>query len=597
MPYTEKLSAISHIRITIVTLVMDWCGRTFGSSPCTGTGSPCYNTFPTCKSPSAFDRKEKAYDFSSAKSPTSEIQTVFRDGSYGASPYGKARYGVDSWEDVARIDLSTRPYVTSVEYLPIEIKTNFTIRGRVKVAFFDEPDTDVGIDPYLSTRFTVEGTFWKKWLARNQNYKGRKIIVSEGFLGLPQNEFRQVWQGTIDAITISGGQVKLEAADFLDALADVKVPKDINCKLTAELAIYADPVKKTDATALFVDDAAALTEPTGYIRVGDEIMSYAIEDAQWGKLAVGRGQFESVRAEHKMGDSISLVRYFAPANPFDILQEMLSKDGGLPASAIDSTAFAYWKGWPGGELPFRAVVSEQLPLSDLYFELVDLLNCKSWITEGQQITIRRNVPNEPGRAYVTLTDAVNLVIRTPSIDLNPGSRVSRVLLYWDKDARLDLSIDKDAESKQGYGEPAEKVFYCRWLAPECGTESQLREFIDAFSFRQIWYFRNPLPLFTFRVELKDRDIAVGDYARFATDEIPTPSGAIVLGYIGQVVKKQDKDSQLELTCLMLPVQRAAFYAPDTCADYATATDAEKEYAFFSDDLNMVADGVAGYFFW
>jgi len=104
--------------IRLVYLYLDYCGNVFGTSPCLATGTPCFNTWKTCKFLSAFDNVGKTYKYSEV--------------------------------DAALPFKGVRPYVKSVKLLPTEIKTNLTVNARVSVTMVDEMDQDVDTDPYLS---------------------------------------------------------------------------------------------------------------------------------------------------------------------------------------------------------------------------------------------------------------------------------------------------------------------------------------------------------------------------------------------------------------------------------------------------------------
>jgi len=104
--------------VRLVYLHLDYCGNVFGTSPCLATGTPCFNTWKTCKYLSAFDNVGKTYKYSEM--------------------------------DAALPFKGVRPYVKSVKLLPTEIKTNLTVNARVSVTMVDEMDQDVDTDPYLS---------------------------------------------------------------------------------------------------------------------------------------------------------------------------------------------------------------------------------------------------------------------------------------------------------------------------------------------------------------------------------------------------------------------------------------------------------------
>lgn len=104
--------------IRLVYLHLDYCGNVFGTAPCLASGTPCFNTWKTCKYLSAFDNVGKTYKYSEV--------------------------------DAALPFMGVRPYVKSVKLLPTEIKTNLTVNARVSVTMVDEMDQDVDTDPYLS---------------------------------------------------------------------------------------------------------------------------------------------------------------------------------------------------------------------------------------------------------------------------------------------------------------------------------------------------------------------------------------------------------------------------------------------------------------
>jgi hypothetical protein len=106
--------------IRLVYLYLDYCGNVFGTSPCLATGTPCFNTWKTCKYLSAFDNIGKTYKYSEV--------------------------------DAALPFKGIRPYVKSVKLLPTEIKTNLTVNARVSVTMVDELDQDIDTDPYLAAK-------------------------------------------------------------------------------------------------------------------------------------------------------------------------------------------------------------------------------------------------------------------------------------------------------------------------------------------------------------------------------------------------------------------------------------------------------------
>ncbi len=212
MSYNSELNTIVRAKIYLVKLKLDYCGNTFGISPCTATGTPCFNTFPTCKDKANYNRTTKVYKY-----VTKGIDTKIID---------------------------ARPYVEEVSFYAQEIKDDDTSVGRVKVTMVDERDYDIGIDPYLVNRgyaniLDVPGNYWKKFIERNKNYKSRIIEIYEGFNTLDESEYKLIWAGKLTSITINESKVTLEAEDMLTALSKVKYPIATSIKTKDKLkAIY-----------------------------------------------------------------------------------------------------------------------------------------------------------------------------------------------------------------------------------------------------------------------------------------------------------------------------------------------------------------------
>ncbi len=191
--YGEIAKMISRMPSTLVIISLDYCGRTFGQSPCLATGAPCYNTYPTCKYTSAYQNIGKDYKFCLREKPV---------------PFP-----------------GPRPYLKDETYLATEIKPDeaVTMDYRVTLEFYDESDPDIGIDPYRvsptlrdagggnSEAIGVAGTFWRKLKARNSNYRGRLVKIKKGFItpSFIESDYVDYFVGIIDNIEVTGAAVKV----------------------------------------------------------------------------------------------------------------------------------------------------------------------------------------------------------------------------------------------------------------------------------------------------------------------------------------------------------------------------------------------------
>lgn len=566
MTYADQAEALSRTPVSLTVITLDYCGRVFGVAPCTASGEPCYNTFHTCKAKTAYLKGTKDYEFTSSDAPL---------------PFP-----------------GPRPYLKAVTLLPTEIGSEMTVKGRLKLDLYDEPDDDIGIDPYVAQRASVQGTYFKKLLARNPNYKGRPVATYDGFIGIDRSEFIQRGLGTIDSIAISKGVVTIEAVDGLKALAKIDIPPKLDIKVVSAIDTAATQITLSTLEGL---DAA------GYVRIGDEVIQYAALDVPTNRLMTcTRAAFGTAAAEHSANDKVDKCRYFPPTNPFDLLKEILSVDCSLNAGAFDSAAFDYWRDWPGGEVPFSALITESVTAEQLYFEICDVLDCASWVGEDLRITIRRNMPNEPGRAYTLISDAATISNKSPQVDLNDAIRVTRVILYWNKTilaaddqvtsyGRADIGVDPDAEGPNDYNEQVEKIVYCRWISTRYLQEEVVNGYVKDFVLRRMLNLRDARPIITISVELKDAAIRTGDYAIVQTDELQTAAG-IPISERYQVVRREPKGASIGLKLQQLANERVCFITPDAAPEYDSAAVADREYGYISDDSGGINDG-AGYLIW
>ncbi len=531
----------------------------------------CYNTFETCRDRTNYAKSTKEYKFT-----TADAKLPFKSGE--------------------------RPYIKSISYMPTEIKDELTVKARTTIELYDEPDTDIGIDPYYATRSSIQGTFWKKLLARNPNYKGRYVNIYEGFSSLAEVDFVQKFVGVIDNITMGRGSVKIEVVDLLKALEKVDIPPKLDVKLAIDVAI--DALQMT----LSGTDLTSLDDPLGYVRIGDEIIKYEAINTTTGIISTcTRGVFSTTAATHSAKDKVQKVRYYAPDDPFQQMIDILG-DAGTDLAYVDTDAYTDALSWPAGDLDMSAVISEPTKASDPYWELVNLLGCKSWVGEDLKITIARDIPNRPGRTYTTFTDDENIKEKSASVDLNQASLITRCSIYWDKATvakedekasynRLDVAVDASAEGVNEYNESSEKEILTRWLQTGLAEEGLLAHYVQALALRHVYLHRDPMPLLTFDAELKDSAIATGDYAKITMDELLGTDGNELTAEHFQIVKREQSENTITLKALRLSGRRIMCVAPAGTPVYASATAAQKEYGFISGADGRMTDDSQPYVIW
>ncbi len=284
---------------------------------------------------------------------------------------------------------------------------------------------------------------------------------------------------------------------------------------------------------------------------------------------------------------------------------MLQTDAEYDAAYIDSASFADCKTWPGGEINFSGIISEPVKLSDLFFEIIDLVDCKAWVAENLKITIRKNIPNRGGRIYSEITDEFHIIENSGSVDINEDSRITRLSLYWDKITlgdvdkpesynRLDIGIEAGAESGNEYAESIEKEIFCRWIRQGYFQEELLTDYISSLVARYVIYRRDASPLIDFDLELKDSDIKTGDFLKLSTDELLAIDGKSIDKTRFQIVKREQKGNIFRVIAQRMPIKPVFLIALDATPGRANATEADREYGFICADNGLMPDDKPAY---
>ena len=582
---------ISRIPSTLIIITLDYCTRTFGTSPCLATGTKCYNTYPTCKYLSAYNKTTKDYKFTLREKPL---------------PFP-----------------GHRPYLKTEQYLSTEIQPDeaVTIDHRVTLVFYDEPDSDVGIDPYLADRSSVQGTFWRKLKARNSNYKGRQVRIKKGFIytGFMESDYVDYFLGVIDNIEIQGGIAKLIIKGLLQ-VTNEEYPK--SCDGTIKTAITSG-----STSFIVVEKPFSTTQytATGYVYIESDTgipeivyygsRSYGSGTGETTFSTLTRGQYTSLgwqaATSHNANKKVQQVIIFDNQNIVDVTKAILNAVG-ISDTYIDTTQFTneknVWLSWAN----VTRILHKPQKAKQYLKEIKEQFIVSIWQGEDMKIKIKHLGPAIPGQTYYTINDEANIIHQSVSVDDNNESRVTRVIFYHSQlpdtagtDAKdfsgVVVNIDSTSEGVDSYNEKKEKIVYGTWIQGNtlAGTTGK----------KILTRFRDGVKIIPFDLELKDSSgdpvtapetfLKVGDVFELTTAALQDIDGTATMKRYHVVKKEQKTPGRFALKTMDSKIGdgRWGFIAPAGYPDYSSATTAQKEYAFTSDSAGKMSDGTDGYKIW
>jgi hypothetical protein len=490
--------------IQIVEIDQRVCSLTYGVAPCTASLSgndKCFNTYTTCQ------------DRTNYSATTSTIR------------FCKSSSNMPIGEKLI-------PSVTSVSTLPTQL--NFAgmdtrtgplgRRGSITVGFKDHPYSDILTDPYLSDRTydpLGNGTFWSKWLARNQFYVGWNLRVYDGYIGQSIGSM-VVRRYIIERISgpDSNGSVSVVAKDVLkEADNDRAVaPKLTNGTLAANMT--------DSSTANFtVLNASIADYPSfiGFLRIDDEIIGYGsrvqsgtsviFQSVSIPFTPITRGRFGTTAAAHSAGTRVQRVLAYGQVLAWDIVYDLLTTWGGISPSLIDKSAWDAEGNLWLPDIRFTAYISEPTGIADLVAEVCQQGLFNIWWDDRAQ-TIRMRAIRPPTDPVPLIDDEGNIIADSYSLQERDDDRLTEIWLYLyqrDVSKRLNeeanfrqvrVRIDSDAASANEYGDRRIKRIYSRWITTDAVS--------IAVTAKLLTFYRDTPRIVTIELDAKDRALWTGD---------------------------------------------------------------------------------------
>jgi hypothetical protein len=460
--------------LQIVEIQQPLCSRVFGTSPCLATGDKCYNTDFTCKFREALDLSDSLslyfvmdmayewYDAADAFQPSTAIPSLV---------------GVRTAPTVLNVASGSRN------------RSPLGNRAVCNVRIKDHPWNDIDVDPYLADRSfdpTTRGTFWGKWLARNPFHEGYTLNVYEGELGQALSEMSKR-QYIIDKIDFGRDGVSITAKDILSNITGQKrlAPSLSTGVLTADI----------DAAVTTITAAGALLEDypaTGWVRVGNEIMSYTAralvgDDVQF--TGITRGALDTEAATHRQNERVQRVLAWENIEFQDIIYELLTEWGGIPTSFIDKADWDQERADWRGVFSFTAYITQPTPVEDLVSEVCLQAVSNIWWDEREQLIILRAL--RPTTVENLLTQDADIKAGSFAIKELPEERVSQVFVYYNlRNPTLSITdpanyenaevrIDVGKQIQYG-GEPVVRQLFCRFIPTQLIAGNLASSYLNRF---------------------------------------------------------------------------------------------------------------------
>lgn len=641
---SRSIAQAAHERFNafVMEIDADYCNNTFGVSPCTASGTPCYNTYSNCAAKAAYVKGVKTYKFCLRGMTIPPGETV-------------------------------RPYVTAHSFTPTEIQIGGGLgtRSQTTLTLADETCSDFECDPYAATRPSpAGGTYWTRWLARNYNAAGRPVRIRKGYVVRPwdwatfQTELYQLVSIAQDA----SGNMQVVLTDPIKPLDQNMLPVPTDGKLQVDFkavenigyaAAGATSTITLSTAASAIDGAYVgmecyLTQNTGsgqrrvisayvgatrvatlsvawlvipdttsvyeisplsinvgsgkgaqysdpvatglpqFVRIGDELIQYtalAGDVLSWAS-STSRAQFGTVRQDSAVGDGVQLC--FAPVNQsITSVIHRLINSAGVADAYIDLTGLAQEDAdWYDASVLITTCISTPEKSSSLLCELLIDLGMNSWWDAvAQKQRFKADMPQLSSAVSITPDESIQKTMKITPLDSLRITRSYQAFAPYSATSNMSESknfsitdgyIDAGAESPQEYNGSISQIKYSRWLT----AQNQL--FVLSLVARRINRLRDAPFKASFSLDPRD-EINLGDLIDLTTRRKTDISGNPIAVRMRVTKYLDNKNFDIEAISTNFSV-RYAFIAPDGTPDYPTDT----TYAHISQDNGLMSDNTQGF---
>ena len=590
MSYDAAKKEFGKEPVQIVELDLDLCENTYGVAPCTASGPgplKCYNTFSTCQDEGNYNKGSKTYRFSSIR--------------------------IDDIESVVL------PTLIGVQTAPSRVTPGkgLGIRSSVRATIQDMPWNDVGMDPYLSDRdFNPDdrGSFWARFLKRNQFWQNRIMRVRQGYLDTDgiYRENRTLTR-TYIINKISGpdtsGKISIEGKDIL-RFADksrAQIPAANEAQLTEDISSSQTSFAFTDPTGAI---ASAFASGQQYIIIDDEIMLLSSVTGSVPNYTanVTRGTMPTfytgtmTAEDHNDSASIQDCYLYENERIDDILFDLLNRVAGIDAQYLDTVQWAAKIDEGLSGYLFSRLLIEPAGVKDLVDEITEHTISIWWDERTPAVLMDTLFSREPnGSQY---NDQDNLIEDKTATTVDIEGRVSQAWVYigirspllTDGDAqdyrRVVIRADLGLEGANGYDSAKIKTIKSNWLPGGSGSIAA------EIASRLVRNYREAKTVLSITMDPKDDENWNSDIIEVKTRYVRDEFGAAnyVPYRVMEVNEKITGNGVLYQYLLqqeiLVDVSRYGLITPDDMEDYRDALESDREKYFFicADGADTFPDG-------
>lgn len=493
----------------------------------------------------------------------------------------------------APLDQGFIPCITSFpDTVPSKIIPGKSIgtRTSVTIEMQDFPHHDRGFDPYYSERSWAgqaesRGTFFGRFRARNKYYQSRNVRVKYGFIspdGFNEADFITHYY-VFDSMEGPDSNDKVRHV-FADVLKKTNYDR-AQCPVASKGKLSADILAAAGSLALTPSGIGNSEYPaSGYVAVDSEIMTFTrAADV----LTLTRAQYGTTAADHAAGATVQLCYDVSATNVIDVIYDLLVNYANVDSSLIPYADWTQEKTDYLSIYNLTTIVHEPTGVSTLLNELV--VECGlliAWDEQNQEIMLKAV---RSGSTASVINDGK--IIKGSFITKDkPLERLSQIWYHYDWKTPFDRSelqhfnsvdiyADADSESANKYGEVRQEKIFSRWV--------MATGIVTEVASRRLKRYKDNPKYIDAKIDIKD-SVNIGDFIGIESDGNQDESGAAGLeGYQVISARYVDKYSKQELELMYMPFNRYGLIGPNSLADYTSASQADKDtYAFICDTTTL-----------